>query len=244
MISPYLRDTLCVIPARAGSRGIPHKNMQPMKGLPLVAWSIRLAINSGLPHSNIIVSSDDPDVLCLAKDFGVVPHRRPDEFCGENSPSELALIDALPRGENCKAVMMLQPTSPIRIFGRIHDALKTYWEGGYDSLISTTKLYNFMWYQDGEDWWSSYDPQHRPMRQDLPSKDILYFDNGNIYITSKKLLQETQCRVGGKVCVYPITGAEGMQVDTWEDFMIIESMIDSGILLVDVGDLKSQPRSL
>lgn len=236
-----MNKMLCVIPARAGSKGVPRKNIYPLNGTPLVSYSITQALESGLPSSNIVVSSNDDDVLDIADRFGVVAHRRPEELCTDKSSSELALLDALPLREECDAVMMLQPTSPIRLRGRIHNAIHMFRNEYCDSLVATTKYYNFNWFKTIQGWDSTYDPANRPMRQDLPLKDVLYFDNGNIYITKKTVLINTKCRLGGdRICVYPITQAEGIQIDTYEDIAVVERILRGGVLRLDVDDVDNE----
>lgn len=173
-------DVLCLIPARAGSKGIPHKNIRKVNGVPLVIYSIRQAINSGIPKKNIIVSSDDNKVLEFAFDYGVIAYKRPEELCQDKSTTELAMIDVVKKYSGFRSIMVLQPTSPIRLVGRIEDAVKHFNKDDYDSLISTTKLHKFFWDHTGK---PTYDIINRPMKQDLKESDFFYHDNGCIYIT-------------------------------------------------------------
>ena len=139
-------NVLCVIPARAGSKGIPNKNMQKLNGVPLVVFTIRQAIAAGLPIKNITVSSDCEEILSLAESWGVSPRRRPQEISGDKNSTEDALLHALETcGKDVDTVLLLQPTSPIRFRGRIKKCLEEYASGDYDSLLTTTKLYDFFW---------------------------------------------------------------------------------------------------
>lgn len=220
---------LCVIPARGGSKGVPRKNLRRLGGLPLVVYSIKQACEAGIPREHIVVSSDDEEILNLARLWHVTDHKRPDSISGDLASTESAMIDALSVYPDCDYVLLLQPTSPIRMRGRINQALELMQTGNYTSLVTTTKFYNFCWYQQGTEgqiiWNSTYDCQNRPMRQDLPLESFLHFDNGNIYVTQRSYLEESQCRLGGKVCVLPISNAEGMQIDDEEDFRVIEKVL-------------------
>ncbi len=251
-------NVLCVIPARGGSKGIPNKNMQRLSGAPLIVFSIRQAIDAGIPEENIVVSSDSEEILSLSRSWHVSTRQRPSEICQDNSSTESALIDAVDTcGKDVDTLVLLQPTSPIRFRGRIEQSLDMYFSGDYDSLLTTTKLYDFFWIDHSEkpvnpagpecgvSWVSTYHPSNRPRRQDLRKQDYRYFDNGNIYISEIKTLKERKCRIGHKVCVMPITELEGMQIDTPEDLRIFKTLLSStGLLLISVDSLEKPDEKL
>lgn len=221
------KDVLCVIPARGGSKGILDKNLVELGGMPLFMHSVWQAIKSGIPQSQIVVSSNDDRILKLADSLKVVSRRRPEELCGAASITEECLIDAychVPQVQHCSCILTLQPTSPMRASGRIAHALTTYFSGEYDSLLSVTKLYDFMWYENNINneftWESTYDPKQRPMRQSLGREGLRYFDNGSIFISNIQMLLDTHCRVGDRVCIYPISELEGMQIDDSHDLCV------------------------
>lgn len=226
-------QVLCVIPARGGSKEIPGKNLRPVGGKPLVVHSIEHAINAEIPRDKIIVSSDSDQILELASGHGVVALRRPDDISGDDSSTESALLHALDL-HPADHVILLQPTSPIRFKNTIKDCLFTYLRSGghNDSLVTATKFYDFIWRSESRHdwkWHSSYLPRHRPMRQRMLRNDILHFENGNIYITSARVLQETNCRIGSSVCVYPISEIEGLQIDTIEDLKIVDDILSGKV---------------
>ena len=224
-------DVLCVIPARGGSKGILHKNLCLLGSDPLFVHSVKHALCAGISSTQILVSSDDDEILQIAKSHNVIAHKRPDEISQDFSSTEDCLIDAChATGDKYKTVLTLQPTSPIRSQGRVYDALITYRDGDYDSLVSVTKFYNLFWYEvqyKGKyRWTNSYDIHNRPMRQSLDRGDFKYFENGNLYISNADMLLKTKCRLGSKVCVYPITELEGMQIDNHEDLRIFQQIFD------------------
>lgn len=227
---------LCIIPARGGSKSIPKKNMTKVSGVPLVGYSIRTAVEANIPVSNIIVTSDSDEILNYAKTWFVNTRKRPDELSGDTASTESAMIDVLLNSyENTSfdSVLLLQPTSPIRFNGRIKDAIQIYKNGGYDSLLTATKFYPFFWKKvgsssiDGNPWVSTYHPRNRPMRQDIEEKDLMYFDNGNLYITNTQVLLETQCRIGKNPCVYEISELEAMQIDNPLELQIIDKIVSA-----------------
>jgi len=231
-------NVLCVIPARGGSKGIHKKNLQQIGDKPLVAYSIVHALEAGLPKKNVLVSSDDDEVLKVAKKWGATPHRRPDTISQDMSSTEECLVDAYKsKGRRCDTVLTLQPTSPIRAKGRVCDALRVYLGGCHDSLASATKMYNFLWHEPSIEqfWESSYDPACRPMRQEISFCDMRYFENGNLYVSNAEMLMSTNCRIGPKVHIYPVTDIEGSQIDTMTDLNTFAQLFNGDIANLDVG---------
>lgn len=220
-----LGDVLCVIPARGGSKGIPGKNLRLLCGIPLVAHSILHARGAGFAIKNIILSSNDDAILeCSA--YGATPLKRPEEISGDDSSTELALLHAYHRhGNKAKHILLLQATSPIRLSSTVEGFLKFYLDNDYDSALAATEFHDFFWYLEDE-WKSTYCPNKRPMRQSLSFSDNKFFDNGNAYLMSIEVLTTQQCRLGGKIGVYPISELEGMQIDTPRDLLLFESIFD------------------
>src|SRR5690606_33677651 len=90
-----LRETLVVIPARGGSQGIPHKNIVPLAGKPLIAYSIRAAKDAG-SVTRVIVSTDHPDIADVARNYDAeVPFLRPAEISSGSVHSVAAPLHAL-----------------------------------------------------------------------------------------------------------------------------------------------------
>src|SRR5690606_37913188 len=86
---------LAIIPARGGSKGIPHKNIRNMAGKPLIAWSIEQALASEL-IDRVVVSTEDDTIAEIAMNYGAeVPFRRPDELASDTAATEPSLVHAL-----------------------------------------------------------------------------------------------------------------------------------------------------
>jgi N-acylneuraminate cytidylyltransferase len=105
---------LAIIPARAGSKGIPQKNIRPFCGKPLIAWTIEAALQSKyLDH--VILSSESPDIMNIAKSYGCdVPFQRPPHLAEDSTPGIAPILHAIEQTPGYDYVMVLQPTSPLR----------------------------------------------------------------------------------------------------------------------------------
>ncbi len=135
-------NILAIIPARGGSKRLPYKNLALLNGISLVAHAIKQAQTSQY-ITDIIVSSDDDEILQIASQWGARPLKRPARLSGDETPMHLVLehvIDTLEKysGGTYRAgiIVLLQPTSPLRTSEDIDVALKLYWSGNCDSVTS------------------------------------------------------------------------------------------------------------
>ena len=124
-----MTETLAIIPARGGSKGIPRKNIRPFSGYPLIAWSIAAAKQSA-SVTRVLVSTDDGEIAAVARQFGAeTPFLRPAEFAQDNT-TDLPVFEHALRwldeheGYQPDVVVQLRPTSPIRPCGLVDDAVK------------------------------------------------------------------------------------------------------------------------
>lgn len=111
-------DTLFLIPARGGSKGIPHKNIKPLAGKPLIHYSIEYA-RLFTSDDNICLSTDDPKIIGCAKEIGLeAPFIRPAEYSTDTASSFDVMKHAIKFYEDkqvkYKKLVLLQPTSPFR----------------------------------------------------------------------------------------------------------------------------------
>ena len=111
-------NTVAVIPARGGSKAIPKKNIIDFLGKPLLAWSILQAKESGVVDE-VFVSSDSDEILSVARDYGAIAVKRPDELSTDTISSETALIHVLDyirdkEDADPETIVFLQATSPLR----------------------------------------------------------------------------------------------------------------------------------
>lgn len=121
---------LYLIPARGGSKGIPGKNIKPLAGVPLIGHTIRQALTLA-DKTDVVVSTDDARIADVAIQEGAsVPFMRPSELATDTASSRSVIIDALDRmealGIHYDAVVLLQPTSPLRTPGDIRRAIEAF----------------------------------------------------------------------------------------------------------------------
>jgi N-acylneuraminate cytidylyltransferase len=123
-----MTETLALIPARGGSKGIPRKNIRPFAGFPLIAWSIAAAKQSR-SVTRIVVSTDDPEIAAVAREFGAeTPFLRPAEYAQDNTTDLPVFAHALKfleevEGYKPQIIAQLRPTSPIRPRGMVDEAV-------------------------------------------------------------------------------------------------------------------------
>lgn len=131
---------LGLIPARAGSRGIPRKNLAPLGGRPLIAWTIAAARATRVDR--VVVSTDDADIAAVSRQHGAeTPFLRPARLAGDDTPALPVIadaLDALERDEGwcADAVAYLQPTSPFRDASDIDAAIALLGDDDTDTVVS------------------------------------------------------------------------------------------------------------
>ena len=124
-----MTEVLALIPARGGSKGIPHKNIKSFAGFPLIAWSIEAGLQAK-SVSRVIVSTDDEEIAAVARNYGAdVPFMRPSEFAQDRTPDLPVFEHALKwlednEGYKPEIVVQLRPTSPIRPTDMVDGAIR------------------------------------------------------------------------------------------------------------------------
>lgn len=186
---------LYLIPARGGSKGIPGKNIKPFLGKPLICHAIDHARGAGASDADICVSTDSEEIKKVAEDYGlVVPFVRPDSLATDTAGSYGVILHALEwyadRGVDYDGVVLLQPTSPLRMPQDIIGAIRE-WTPGVDMVVSvceaaTNPYYNaFETDAEGNLHISKGDGRYT-RRQDAPK---VWEYNGAVYVMSTESLR-------------------------------------------------------
>lgn len=215
---------LGLIPARAGSKGIPGKNLKPLVGKPLVQWTIEAAADSGI-LDRVVVSTDDDDVAQLARTLGVeVPFMRPQILARDESPmidvvihavTELGREPYLP-----DAIAVLQPTSPLRRSEDIRRAIDML--EGADSVCSVIELPrelspHYVMRIDDSGYLKHFmdDGDRYTRRQDVPPA---YSREGTIYLVRREVALERRTLYGDRCVPLPIDAASSLSIDDADDW--------------------------
>jgi N-acylneuraminate cytidylyltransferase len=220
--------TAAIIPARAGSKGLPRKNLLSVCGEPLIVWSIRQA-RAAQGVDGVWVSSDGDEILAVAQLHGATPIRRPAALAGDTASSESAWLHALDAiesgGEQVEWVVAMQATSPVREPRDIADALRQMRREGLDSLLSVVEIEDFfMWRRDadGRPHSVNYDYRDRKPRQALEKR---YLENGSFYVFRPEILRMHNNRLGGRIGLYVMEKHKMLQIDRAEDLALCEAIM-------------------
>lgn len=225
-------NVIGIIPVRGGSKGIPLKNIKPFCGKPLIAWSIEQAKNSQNINS-LWVTSDNEEILDVAKQFGAKTVKRPSDISGDTATSESAwshAIDVISGNESIDIVVGIQATSPIREAQDFDLAIDIFLTEKIDSLFTSTAFRDFfLWeYSSNHALISiNYDWKNRKRRQDLPER---FIENGSFYIFKPEIIKKFNNRLGGKIGTFTMENYKQFQIDNLEDFVFCETIMKAYIL--------------
>ena len=217
--------TVAIIPARGGSKGLKEKNIYPVAGKPLLAWTILQALAS-TTIKQVFVSTDDQAIAKVASDYGAEVIVRPVELAGDKASSESAILHAagvIERDYNMPlgTIVFLQATSPLRKPCDIDRAIELFHQEEADSLISVTRADDLTLWESRDGRWESvnFDYRNRGMRQDRP---VQFVENGSIYIFKPEILTAFGNRIGQKLSVYEMEFWQTWEIDTIEEIDLIE----------------------
>lgn len=181
-------NVLAIIPARGGSKGVPGKNIYPINGVPLIRYSVDVAVESKC-FSSVVVTSDDDQILNASDRPGVMLLKRPADLAQDESSIISVIKHTLlwlsEQGvQNPDAIMLLQPTSPMREVFHIQEAIAKLKENGnVNSVISVcqmTDVHPARMYTISDDVLHSLMPEFEQVRrQDIKP---VYYRNGSIYL--------------------------------------------------------------
>lgn len=225
-------NLLCLIPARKNSKSIPKKNIVDLCGKPLVEWTILQAKASKLTDK-IVLSSDDNTILSLGKKHGLICHKRSPELSTDTASTESLMVSILKR-HKYEHLMVLQPTSPLKLASHISEAYLQFCRQSAGSLFSAAKTHYSTWEwnkirQEWEGMWPKDREGKRMRRQDWPPQMT---ENGAIYIVDRCHFLLTENRFCGSVEVYQMPYWTQFEVDSTEDLglvgMLMRTRLDHG----------------
>lgn len=218
---------LAVIPARGGSKGIPKKNIISIAGKPLLAWTIEAANQSKLLE-RVVVSSDNSQILEVAKKHKAEIIKRPAKYSGDKTPAGAAVLHALEylkkrEGYIPDIIVMLQPTSPLRTAKHIDGAIKLLLGKKAGAVISVTegdnKHLKSFFMEKGLLKGIVNNEFVFTNRQSLPK---IYMPNGAIFAVHTKELTQSKKLFSEKTIGFVMAQESSIDLDTQDDIEIIE----------------------
>ena len=226
--------TLAFVPARSGSKSVPNKNIRPVAGVPLLHYTVRCAVRSGL-FPETLVSTDERSYLAGLAELGAgTDYLRPPALAQDDSPTLPVVLHALDwllgRGTPAfEAVMILQPTAPFRAADHLRRALELLEANPEaDSVVGICRLADHhparIKKLDGP-WLRDFcvpEPDGS-RRQDL--KPPAYIRNGTIYLSRMSTLRGKNSILGNRVLGLEMPEANSINVDTELDFLLAEAAL-------------------
>lgn len=216
---------LAVIPARGGSSGVPGKNIRPLAGRPLIAYTIDQA-GAVLELDSVVVSTDDAVIHETAKALGSKVIARPAELATAEARTEGALLHALDVmaqvGETFDYVVVLEPTSPFRSPELIRTSLRRIVKADADSLLAVRAIHEITGVIDKDDFFRAYVPgQPRRRQERMPS----YGEASTIYICRVDYLQRTGSLAAEDWLAIEVPAEQAVDINTPEDFEYCEFLM-------------------
>jgi N-acylneuraminate cytidylyltransferase len=201
-------NTIAVIPARGGSKGVPDKNLRPVGGVPLVTRAVKAAASSALIDA-VYVSTDDDRIASAARDAGALVIDRPVELSGDEASSEAALLHALEQlDEDPQVLVFMQATSPFIDLRALDTAIERVRDGEHDVVFSAVETYEFLWTASGEG--VNHDPSTRPRRQD---REPHYRETGAFYVLDTAGFIQARHRFFGRIGIAEVDQRSAIEID-------------------------------
>jgi pseudaminic acid cytidylyltransferase len=222
---------IAIIPARGGSKRIPDKNIRPLNGKPMIAYTIAAARESGL-FERVVVSTDSQEIAEVAGQQGAeVPFLRDENLADDFTPVSSVTTDALlrldPAGDRFESVAQLMPNCPLRTAADVRDSHRQFEKTGAESQISVVR---YGWQNP---WWAMRLNERRELEplfkeqitarsQDLPE---LFCPTGAIWWARTGPLRRTKTFHLENRTGWEIPWQRGIDIDTFEDWAMAEVLL-------------------
>jgi len=220
-------DTVAIIPARRGSKGIPYKNRQLIGPYNLVEWSILSLQASGLIDT-IILSTDDECLLELQSRYSLLQTTpRPPVYSSDHATTESVISYVIDNYVPTRSKLLLvQPTSPFRSLGLIRRTL----DAVTDDLSTSLTVYAehlFLWSADGL---PNYDIYNRSRRQDIPSSSATLIETGSLFCFTRDGFDKYANRLYGNITPVRSNYFESLEIDAPLDLLTCQTAFNAGCL--------------
>ncbi|MBM4184049.1 MAG: acylneuraminate cytidylyltransferase family protein [Gemmatimonadetes bacterium] len=220
---------LIAIPARGGSKRLPRKNAAELAGQPMLAYTIRAALESGL-SSDVFVCTEDDEIAGVAERYGARVHSIPESMAGDEVSSTVPCLslraDLARLGREFRYMFNLQPTSPLRSAQDLRDSMQRIEESGASFLVSVTAIdpHYFHWAMvpDTSTWRMYFRDEFLRERTQLPP---VFRPNGAIKLARTAALIERNNFFGEPLVVHTMPEERSIHVATDFDLRCAEAML-------------------
>lgn len=210
-------EVLAVIPARAGSKGVPRKNLEPVGGVPMLARAVRTCRATG-GGTSVVVTSDDPEMLAMAEREGATPWPRSADLSGDEVSSEAVVLDVVNRLGPAAApiTLLVQCTTPFLLPADVLGTTRLVQREGFDSALTVAVNHGFLWRRDatGDAHGVNHDRAVRGRRQDRPPE---YLETGGAYAFRTDGFLRHRHRFFGRVGLHEVDPSRVLEVDSPDD---------------------------
>jgi len=226
-------NTVAILLARGGSKGIPRKNLIDFCGKPLMVWSIEQCL-AAKGIDSVWVSSDSKEILDVAVAHGARPIPRPESLSSDAATSESGWLHAVETieksGDTVDLVVAPQATSPLREASDLERGLAAFNAGSHDSLFSCGVAEDlYFWQRSAEGRLESinYDWRNRKRRQDHAPQ---YIENGSFYIFRPEVLRRFNNRFGERIGMVEMDFWKTFEIDSLEGMRLCAALMQEFLL--------------
>lgn len=227
---------LYIIPARGGSKGIPGKNIKPLRGKPLIAYSVECARALAHDDSRVIVSTDSEAIAHTVEEMGLkVPFMRPAELASDSAGSREVILHAmdfaLEQGIDYNCVVLLQPTSPLRTATDVTRCLDRYesLSPDVDMVVTVTEAATNPYlncYETDADGFLHISKGDGTLRRRQDAPEVWEF-NGAVYVINPSSLRRMPMGEMPRRAAVEMPRERSVDLDTPLDWIVIEALMKS-----------------
>lgn len=226
---------LYLIPARGGSKGIPHKNIKLLNGKPLIYYTIDIA-RCMADDEDICVSTDDDEIINIVEEYGLhILFKRPDALATDECGTYKVILQALDffekKGKIYDTVVLLQPTSPFRTVNNVKSCIEIYSQERRDMVVSvkesSTNPYYNCFKADNSGTLEPLFNEIITRRQDAPK---IYEYNGAVYVMNVEKLREKSYSEFNNISYVIMDELSSVDLDTIIDWKFAEMIISENLI--------------
>jgi len=220
-----MTDCIVMIPAKGRSLGLPAKNLHSLAGTPLVLWAIRQGLAADI--GPVIVVTDSPEISKIADGWGVMVYDEPEEIAGDSVSMESVMSWFVGQCRERSGgvpdwLMVLQPTSPLRLSSHIRESWVVAKTGAFDSVFSAVRSAHCSWRLQGTILSAEWPQKERFKRMRRQEAGQQWTENGAIYAVKSERFLVTESRFCPPMYVYEMPLWTTLEIDGPEELALVE----------------------